>query len=394
MAATVELEVYHHSYINGVMGSFFRGIADFFRTELYPRTTEMIISTYEKGLVHYQKRIETLNENHHPRYPFVTFIPSMDFEPEERAGRFFYGYPAFDNKFALEQFGPVLYNDDNVKISPVLNRYKGRFEVMMWCSSVYEAMDYRVLAYQFFGGIGRPIYPKNIEGYFILPDELVTYHYTNDFTGESYDLDWENNTPVTTKLIKNINQNKYVFPFSMTPHITLTGISDGSESYGADDLSEQRLSLELEWEGMIPTHFIFQHTHLPKSAKKFEFQITSGFNYVQATGGSTAEEIMVSIYDSTNETFERVDAVYKDVFNYIITQDDSDAITIDNDDIVIDLGVTVEKPQFIQVFGKYGKMKRSFHWELEDNHNVVLIGPGIDRLDEGDVISIIIYEDN
>lgn len=376
------------------MGSFFRGIADFFRTELFPRTTELVISTYEKGLVHFQKRIETLNENHHPRYPFVTFVPSMDFEPEERAGRFFYGYPNFDNKFAMEQFGPVIYQDNSLKISPILNRYKGRFEVILWCSSVYEAMDYRILAYQFFGGIGRPIYPKNIEGYFILPDELVTYHHTNDFTGESYDLDWENNTPVTTKLIKNINQNKYVFPFSMRPYITMVGVSDGSEVYGSDDLSEHRLTLELEWESMIPTHFIFQHTHLPTPAKKFEFQITSGFHYVQATGGSTAEEIMVSIYDSTNETFERVDARYKDVFNYVVTQDDSDAITVDDDDIIIDVGTTIEKPQLVRVFGKYGKMKRSYHWELEDQHNIVLIGPGIDRLDEGDVISIIIYEEN
>jgi len=392
MAPTVERKLYHHTYINGVMGSFFRGMADFFRTEFFPRTTEVVMATYEKAVVHYHNRIKNLGEQHSPQYPFVTFDPSLDFEPDPQGGRFLHGYPQFETTIGRDLNRNKIYEDDNISISPVLNRYKGRFELIIWASSVYEAIDYRVLSYQFFGGLDRYLRPANIEGYFVLPEELVLYNYDNLYTGENYDLDWANKTTAGNKLIKNINQTKLCWPFSIHPMVKLTGITDGSEKYGGDDLSESRLTLEMEWEAAIPTHLIFDVQKLPARAKNIVFQITSGFNYVPASDDLAPDELMLSIMDSTSGEVTRVDANYEDAYNYVLTEDDANGLE-DGDDIVIDIGSSVDMSELIKVYGRFGILKESYNFELEDGHNVVLIGDSIEGLITGDIITIVKYKE-
>jgi len=382
---------YHHYFINGVMGSFFRGMADFFRTEFFPRTTEIVIATYEKAVIHFHKRIENLGEQHHPKYPFVTFDPNMDFEPDAQLGRFLHGYPQFERTLARDININRIYRDDNLSIAPALNRYKGHFEMTLWCSSVYELIDYRILTYQFFGGIDRYLRPRNIEGYFILPDELVTYSYDNPYTGENYQIDWENKTTAETKLIKNINQERLVWPFSVRPIIKLTGVSDGSEKYGGDDLSEYRLSVEMEWECTLPTHIIVDIQKLPARCKEFNFEITSGFHYVAGTEDLAPDQTMISIIDSTSGDIDRIDAEYDNAYTYILTKDDAEGL-YENDDVVIDIGDFIYYPELIRVYSRYGMLKMSYNWELEDNHNIVLIGQMIEGLIEGDIITIVKYK--
>lgn len=387
--------VYHHYFINNVIGTYIDGLAKFFKNSLFNRTTEVVVGTYEKALQHYSTRIQDLEERHHPTYPFATLDPSLDFEPDEIAGRFLYQYPQFEPNFAIREFQPRIYEDDNIIVAPVLNRYKGRVELIIWCSSVYEYMDNRLLAYQFFGGLNRIISPTNIEGYFILPDEVVFYDYSNAYTDESYRLDWTNTT-VESLLIRNINQNRYVFPFAVQPQIKLTGVSDGSEKYGGDDLSEWRLSLEIEWETVLPTHLIMETTHLPENSHIKTFEIDVGFVYVAATAeaGSdetTPNEILLSIYDTSTEEFTRVDAHYDNAFNYFLTE--SDITAIDNDeDVDIDLGdVSILDSHFLQVYGRYGRMEESYHWIMEDDHTITLKGVGLTNLEVDDLITIIKY---
>jgi hypothetical protein len=389
--------VCHHYFINNVIGTYIDGLAKFFKNSLFDRTTEIVVGTYEKAVQHYTQRIQNLGETHHPVYPFATLDPSLDFEPEEIGGRFLYQYPQFEPNVAIKEFQPRIYEDDNVIVAPILNRYKGRLELIIWCSSVYEYMDNRLLAYQFFGGLNRVISPTNIEGYFILPDEVVFYDYTNAYTNESYTLDWDNTT-VENVLVKNINQNKYTFPFAVQPQIRLVGVSDGSEKYGGDDLAEWRLSLEIEWETVLPTHLIMETTHLPERSHIKAFEIDVGFVYVAATedeGEETSpEEIMLSIYDTSTEEFTRIDAHYDNTFNYFLTE--SDITAIDNDeDIDIDLGdVNISNSVYLQVFGKYGRMEESYHWELKDYHTITLKGVGLTNLDEDDLITVIKYIDD
>lgn len=390
--------VYHHYFINNVIGTYIDGLAKFFKNSLFNRTTEIVVGTYEKAVQHYTHRIQDLEEHHHPTYPFATLDPSLDFEPDEIAGRFLYQYPQFEPNFAIREFRPKIYEDDNIIVAPVLNRYKGRIELIIWCSSVYEYMDNRLLAYQFFGGLNRVISPTNIEGYFILPDDVVFYNYNNDYTNEAYQLDWTNTT-VDSLLVKNINQNKYTFPFAVQPQIRLTGVTDGSEKYAGDDLAEWRLSLEIEWETVLPTHLIMETTHLPERSHLKTFEIDVGFVYVAATeagdGEQSPNEILLSIYDTSTEEFTRVDAHYDNAFNYFLTS--SDVTAIDNDeDVDIDLGaVVIPDSHFLKVYGRYGGMEESYHWILKDDHTITLKGIGLTNLEVDDLVTIIKYvEDN
>lgn len=390
--ATISRIAHHHHFINGTLGSFMSGIADFFHTELFDRSNEVVIATYEKAVQHYKKRIQDLQEHHHPKYPFVTFDPALDFEPDERAGRFLWQYPQFSKKLAMETFEPLLYQDDNVKIAPVLNRYKGRCELIIWCGSVYEYLDYRVLSYQFFGGMDRPISPKNIEAYFILPDEVITHTVDNKFTGDSYQLDWTN-TDVGITLVKNINKNKYVFPFVLRPQIKLIGVTDGSEKYGSDDLAEWRLSVEMEWECDIPTHLISETTNMPINNNSLSFELDVGCIYVEPTTETAPREILISITDQDTGDITRKNLIYEQTLSYILTADDVEDLEND-EDVFIDLGISIQGKEYIKIYGIYGELKANYNWDLKNNKIIKLIGSTISNLSAGNNLAITVYTDD
>jgi len=142
--------VAHYRFIHNVIGHFVRGMASFFGNELFDDTQEIVIGTYSKAVQHYQNWTNEAGEKHVPEYPFMTLDPRLDFEPDPLAGRFMYQYPNLDAIHTLKNFGPDLYRDDNIVLGPMLNRYKGSFELILWCRSVYELLDLRVLSYQFF----------------------------------------------------------------------------------------------------------------------------------------------------------------------------------------------------------------------------------------------------
>jgi hypothetical protein len=391
---------YYYYFINQVVGGFIRSMADFFGMELYDRTNEIVIGTYEKAIQHYKNRITEAGEKHAPKFPFISFDPGLDFEPEDRAGRFFYQYPSFENRLSAKSFGPIIYNDGNVQISPVLNRYRGTFEITVWCGSVYELIDLRILTYQFFGGLDRYIYPRNIEGYFILPEELVFYTYDNPYTGQEYQLDWTG-SDLSQMLIKNINRNKYVFPFTMTPYVKLTAVGDGAEKFGgADDtISEHRLLVSLEWECQLPTHLAFLSTSLPDPWHKIVFYIDAGAGYHRiqpGTEGIIPMEEIISITDSTggaNATIKTVETRLKQAYNYILTQEDEDKI---NAGERIPIALLEPLPAFdyvyLKIYAKYGPMTYGLHWELPDIQTVNLLGFNLTSLKKGDVIVISVYE--
>lgn len=392
---------FHYHYINNIFGEFFKGLGDFFRTELFPRSTELVIGTYDKSVQHYTNRqTEAGGEKHIPGYPFLTLDPSLDFEPTERAGRFFYGYPAFEHEFASRTYEPKIYRDDNIEVSPVLNRYKGRMELIIWCGSIYENIDYRMLAYQFFGGLDRPIYPKNIEGYFILPEEIVYYTASNRYTEQTYTLDWTQ-TVVGRYLVKNINQDKYVFPFVIKPWITLLSVSDATEKYGADELAEYKLTLEMEWECAIPTHLIFKVSELPDRCCDMHLNLDLGFKYRMAPEGAdlVPYQRVVSIHHPDG-TIERKDVVYKREYVYELTAQDIQDLE-NKQNVSIQIPEQVKKYQII-VNCFAGTMTEDYEYKLveclEDSDVieesiVEIYGFAVKNFKEGDMISFALYEE-
>ena len=51
-----EQSTMHYYFIHNVIGSLIRGIADSLAFELYPRTTEVVIGTYDKAIQHSDKK--------------------------------------------------------------------------------------------------------------------------------------------------------------------------------------------------------------------------------------------------------------------------------------------------------------------------------------------------
>ena len=389
-------QAHYHLYVNQIFGLLFRGLADYFKTDLFPRTNDVIISTYEKAVEHYRNRVDEAGEKHITKFPFITLDPNTDFEPEEHAGRFFYQYPAFEPGFGSKVFGPVIYNDDNITISPVLNRYRGTFDLIVWCGSIYELMDIRFQAFQFFGGYDRYIYPKNIEAFFILPDEFIFYTYNNPYTGESYQLDWEH-SDLYRYLIKNINQQKYVFPFVLRPYLKLTAVSDSGEKFGgsSDDISEHRVIISVEWETDIPSHLIFTSKTNPVAWRNVVFSMDMFSGYHKITSGDSdtliSEGELITTIDSETGKSSSVEIERKITYNYILTQADIDKIS-SNVNVTIDLNENIDNELYIKVYGKYGFLNSGFHWKLVNN-SVELIAFNLQLLSKDDVLVISCYEE-
>jgi len=382
------------------MSSFIKGTIDFLRTEYFGRTQEVIVSTYEKSIQHYRNRQLNATEKDKPKYPFITVDPSMDFEPEETSGRFLYNYPSFDHPLSTQQWSPRVYEDENVYIAPVLNRYKGEMEIIIWCSSIYDLIDTRFKAIQFFGGYERPITPTYITGFFTLPDTFRAFTYSNPYTGESYELDW-NTTTATERLVKNINQNKMVWYYQVRPYIKLTGASDGSDKYGGsgDEISDHRLSLTLEWECAIPTHFVLVASYLPEPCHYFEIDLSVGYQYVKASDESDTvftapkEFINTSMVSADSTALTRVDLEYSSSYDYTLTEDDYEQIQSKSESpISITIpDVTLTNCVQVKVYGKYGAIPRDYHWNFVEPNIVQLLPFTIMNMEAGDTISLIIY---
>lgn len=420
-----ENKVFHHYYINNCIGSMIRGIADYFGTEFFDRTKEIVISTYEKGVQHWIQRQQNAGEKMSPKYPFVVFDPGLDFEPDPQAGRFFWGYPNFMGNFASKMFRPAIYEDENLLIAPILNRYKGRFDIIVWCSSVYELIDFRMLTFQMFAGQDRIITPVNIEGYIVLPDELLAYTYENPYTGESYSIDWSANRSEVV-LVKNINKNRMVYPFEITPWIKLISCDDGSEKYGGsgDEISDHRLTLSCEWECSIPTHLGLVATKQPLHSTKpinpltrkdikIGWDIDVGYQYsVSFRDPDSGSQIgdKVPLADKIIHTFVGQDmttgddgefaksywsemASYKDRYNYLITQDDYDKAHADPpENFVVNLIDDIEDPYNLRIYGKFGPLMRDYHWKITSPGVVEFIGFNLGALNVGDNLWFAIYE--
>jgi hypothetical protein len=423
-----DFQVYHHYYINNSIGAMIRGIADYFSSEFFDRTKEVVISTYEKGLQHWLQRKNNAGEKMAPQYPFITIDPQMDFEPDPQAGRFLWGYPNFMGKFATaHMFDPPIYDDENLRVAPILNRYRGRFDIIVWCSSVYELIDFRTLSFQMFAGQERVIQPVDITGYIVLPDEILSYTYQNPYNGDSYSLDWVNNRS-EVKLIKNINQNRMVFPFIVTPWIRMTSCDDGAEKYGGtgDELSDHRMTLSCEWECSLPTHIGLLATKQPTFSKKSIDNLTKrdvklsidldiGYEYSvpfhdpdtdEKIGESKITSKIIQSYagkdidkdDDGNDIpgknrHWQSEVDYKGKYNYIVTQDDFDKIQSDpSENFIVVLDDDIDDSYNLRVYGKNGPMMRDYHWRVISPGTVEFVGNMLQMLKVGDMLWFAIYE--
>ncbi len=244
--------IQHHFYINNCLGSFYRGTLNYFSKE-FIKFNYKVIGTYDKAVEFFNKKTET----HGIKIPpSITLDPSGEFEPEERGGKFLWQYPNLAPAMGAAQFEPI-YQDNQMIVTPVFTRFKGTIEIMMWLESIYEYLDLRTLIYIWSGGLNRILRPIPYKSYIILPDEILNYTYSNNVTEQAYQIDWRSTDAVLT-LVRNIAQEKVVYPITMNPTYKITGVSDGSEKYGGDKLAEYRLNLSVEYEIELPTYIHIQ----------------------------------------------------------------------------------------------------------------------------------------
>lgn len=414
-------KVFHHYFINSCFSSMIRGYADYFHNELFPRSKEIVIASYTKAVQHWLQRKTEAGEKMSPKYPFLTLDPMYDFEPDPQSGRFLWRYPNFSGNLSMSLFKPAIYEDDNILLAPILNRYRGRMDLIVWCSSPYELMDVRHLFLSTFGGLDRPIYPKTIDGYIIIPDELLFYTYENPYDGQSYTIDWENNGSQVV-LLKNINKNKMVYPFEFRPYIKMTDIGDGSDKYGGgtgDELSDYRINVGLEWEADIPSYLGLQAVKRPEYSDKLYqgdsrqikmfLDMDVGFNYFADFDKDDGTTVRYSLPDMEIQTFasEQLDeygekdvkiwsedVYYKEKYSYIITQEDEDNI---NSDPPVDFSVTIlddiEDAYRIKILGKFGELYRDYHWYVSAPGVITFRSFQLETIHAGDVIYIAVYTD-
>jgi hypothetical protein len=364
----------------------------FLANELYKPTTEVVIGTYEKALQHYLGYQTVGADKHVAAYPFMTFDPSLDIDVEDQTGRFPYQYPNIAPTQGAMQWKPLIYEDDNICIAPVLNRYKGVFEIILWCRSVYEYLDLKILTHQFFGGIDRIVYPTNISGYFAIPDSIRYYEHNNPYTQETYKLDWSNNKAKSV-IYKTINKEKFVFPFDLKPWIKLTSASDGSEKYGGDSLSEYKLQVTLEWETYLPTHLVLLDSVTPKD--KYVLDVSTGAYYVNGNSDLLAPyEITQVIADPDSETVVSRDITVSSRDTYIVTNEDIDNI---NNDIRIQIPLTSNQDNnSVKIFHETRELKIGYEFTVLDAGNIIELIPIHlkELLSEDDILTIILYSEN
>lgn len=385
-------QVVHHYYIHNVIGSFVGTIAAFLSNELYRPTTEVVIGTYGKALQHYTDLKNEAEMKHIPEYPFMTFDPGLDIEPDDIAGRFPHQYPNISELKGSKQWKPAIYSDDNVTISPVLNRYRGTFEIILWCRSVYEYLDLKILTHQFFGGPDRTIYPVNVSGYFVIPNCLRYYTYDNKYTLENYQLDWSNSNAETV-LYKTLNRDKFVYPFSMRPYLKLASVSDASEKYGGDELAEYKLQATIEWETDLPTHMVLVSNVAPRG--KFVMDIGTGAYYLGSTYTDTApEEIQQILGDFDTYEVANRDLVVKERYAYSVTGDDISNLS-DDTRVNFSLPEQVSDRYIISIYHPDRKLEADYDFVLSDSKDSVVLIPVRLKslLEEDDILTVVIYEE-
>ena len=101
----------------------------------------------------------------------------------------FYNTEDLQNMEHEYMFDPI-YQDKNLNVWVSFMRIKGEIEFLALLNSFYEYTDVRMLLLNYFGGTDRIIEPSFFSSFIILPEDLVNYEYTNEYTGLKYKIDW------------------------------------------------------------------------------------------------------------------------------------------------------------------------------------------------------------
>jgi len=259
---------YHYTYIHNAFADLYDTFLSFINSVFNGRFRYSTVSTYSKFVRYIKDQAEYGREIDGVPYSAVVLNPSGDINLDETMGRLIWRFPQ-SGAFISKLLEPI-YQDSNIKVHVGTSYVTGEMELIMIFDSIYEYLDARFLLLQLFRGMNQILTPLYVNTFIVLPDEVFLLNYNNEYTNESYTLDWLNNGAKNV-LIKSLADNYNVFPLTFIPRFKLTGMSDGSKKYGgADELTEYRLVSTINFQTNIPS---FLCVILDHAVEKIDFNI-------------------------------------------------------------------------------------------------------------------------
>jgi hypothetical protein len=396
-------ERYHYEFIHNVFANFFKDTLDYFSVYLKPRFEWTIVGTFDKAVEYIEKKKQIGRESDVPILPAMILNPTGDFELADAntGARQFWRFPNLAPNMIKRLFDPI-YQDNNIIVNVGFTRVKGEIELILLLNSFYEYCDLRIFLIQIFGGLERYIYPRYFNSFIIIPDEIKSYTYNNEYTGTSYKIDWENTDDVVSKLVRSTNRNELVFPCTIKPLYKLTGINDGSEKYGGSDrLAEWKLTATIEYEVEMPSFMLLQGDYL---AENINIDIGYGSNYTEYDYKMPAGRSLISsswdfgledqtdsrpTYPDEAEIVGTADLSFKTRYYHQLTDADIDGTT----NISFEIYEDIPGPEYIILNSKYGPMEYNVHYTIHNSVTTIeIIRENTQELEAGDILELYIYE--
>lgn len=396
---------YLYTFIHNVYADFFSDMMDYLADYLYPRFEHQVMGTFDKAVEYLTKGELYGREVDQPMKSALILNPTGEFTVAEgnAGGKQLWRFPNLAPGLSRRLFAPV-YQDEHVKVSPGFMRIKGEVELIMLVDSFYEYCDLRMLLFNIFGGMDRPIEPQYFTSFIILGSDLLNYEYNNPITGVKYKLDWDSAGAYET-LVKTTARNEIVIPAKIKPQIMLSSISDASTRYGGpDNLPDWRLNATLNYEVELPTWLILESDYLAESMK-LEVRYGSAYTKYDLTQSPPINRQIFDCgwdwgldetsnstlnLDSTSSASGYVDLIFKTRYYYQVTQAD-----IDSTSSTVDIAIPEQilNKEYLVVWSYEGEMSYGDHYSLTDNGNILSVRKDTVTLQVGMFIELFVYGD-
>jgi hypothetical protein len=399
---------WRYHFIHNVYAHFFNDLLDYFSTYLYPRFEYTVVGTYDKAVEYLEKCQQYERETDKPLLPALILNPSGEFDTADAnsGGRQLWRYPNLSYGFNKRLFNPV-YQDENLLATVSFIRMKGEVELLMLLNSFYEYCDIRMLFINIFGGRDRIIYPRFFSSFIIIPQELIDYEYTNEYTGLTYRIDWEK-AGAESKLVRSTARDEIVIPCRIKPQISMVSLGDGSQRYGgADRLADWRLTATINYEVEIPNYFILQSDYLALGAD-VEIRYGSTFSanndyqppinrwlydveWELGLDATSDSRITVDPCDSTADVDFIADYLFKIRYFHEVTQAEIDSTS----NLTIILPETITEEKKLIVNSHDGALDYGDHYTIENNGQTLIIRTtDTVHLKAGWLMELYVYEEN
>jgi len=384
-----DITCWSYHYINNVIGDFYKNTLSYFGDYLYPRFVYQVLGTYDKAIFEINQAEKFGREINMPQLPALILNPSGDFNLDDAnsSAHQLWRFPTLAPGLNMRLYEPI-YKDDNVTVSAGFTRLKMDIEFLALLSSFYEYCDLRMMLIQQFGGFERPIYPFWFNSFITIPSDLYLYQYQNEYTGQSYILDWDS-TGVSDKLINTTNKTEKVFPTNTRPIFKLMNMVDNSARYGGiDKMADWRLGFTVECQVELPSFLILNADY---GLNDIKINIKSGSCYtVNPNTEVESEKVVINtvLGDSTSENIVTSQMyAFKNRYYHIVTSDEADSTS----DILITLPEIIVSEDMVELNGQFGELTYGDHYEIVNNGQDLLIKVEYVKLEERQVLEIYVY---